>query len=160
MLVHVLDSTGKSDTDGNIIESSEGTDNPSASSEILNCSSPLNDAVWVREELHRWIHGNIKAKWASVFRKGKERAVARVAALFSGYRCTREFADMAISRSRLSFDKPNDISALDLHRLVAHFLSVRFPMCLALNKVDDFSDMEQAASVVLDCQRAAVARGE
>ena len=31
-------------------------------------------------------------------------------------------------------------TTFDLHRLVAHYLSVRFPICLALNKIDAFPD--------------------
>ena len=32
-------------------------------------SSPSEDAQWVREELHRWIHGNVRVKWPAVYRK-------------------------------------------------------------------------------------------
>lgn len=26
----------------------------------------MEDAEWIREELHRWIYGNVRAKWNSV----------------------------------------------------------------------------------------------
>lgn len=73
VLIHVVDITGRADRDGNAItiDGEKG-------------SSPNEDAQWIREELHRWIYGNIKAKWASVCRKGKEKTEARVAALFTG----------------------------------------------------------------------------
>lgn len=31
-------------------------------------------------------------------------------------------------------------SDFDIHRLVAHYLSVRFPTCLALNKIDELGE--------------------
>ena len=54
VLIHVVDVTGQSDRDGNIIADAD----PDSKR-----SSPIEDARWIREELHRWVHGNIKAKW-------------------------------------------------------------------------------------------------
>lgn len=42
----------------------------------------------------------------------------------------------AAFRAKVDVLTPNKWSRFDLHRVVAHFLSVRFPMCLALNKCD------------------------
>ena len=43
-------------------------------------------------------------------------------------------------RSRLNIALAPLWTALDLHRFVAHYLTVRFPICLALNKIDAFPD--------------------
>jgi hypothetical protein len=76
----------------------------------------------------------------------------------------------AAGRGRLDLDKAVEWTAFDLHRFVAHYLAIRFPVCLALNKIDAFSDdldngkigfsMENDRSVVALCQRQAAGRGE
>lgn len=43
----------------------------------------------------------------------------------------------AAQRAKLDLDKAVHFSDMDIHRLVAHYLSVRFPTCLALNKIDE-----------------------
>lgn len=49
-------------------------------------SSPAEDVAWIREELHRWIFGNVRAKWESVVRRGQgSRGWQRAVSLFSGY---------------------------------------------------------------------------
>ena len=63
-------------------------------------------------------------------------------------------------------------TSLDLHRFVAHYMSIRFPICLALNKIDalpDINGLETGGSIpglVVDkgviqlCQHQAINRGE
>lgn len=146
VLIHVVDASGQSDRDGNIIEGGiEG-----------QRSSPLEDAQWVREELHRWIHGNVFAKWSSVGRKTK--TGDRVAALFSGYKGPRACVERASRRAGLDIDDASLWSANDLHRIVAHYLSIRFPTCLALNKVDRLSSDD--VTTVKMCHDEANRRGE
>jgi ribosome-binding ATPase YchF (GTP1/OBG family) len=147
VLVHVVDSTGQSDKDGNIIIGNDDT---------KQCSNPSEDAEWIRQELHRWIYNNIKAKWDSVFRKGVKGGMSRVLALFSGYHGPLWNVELAAKRAQLNFDHVTQWTAQDLHRLVAHYLSIRFPICLALNKVDSLSDL----TVIQRCQQEAFLRGE
>jgi len=70
-----------------------------------------------------------------VGRKGADRAMERLHALFSGYQGTRIMIEEAVVRSRLDITNTPRWSREDMHRLVAHYLSIRFPICLALNKV-------------------------
>jgi ribosome-binding ATPase YchF (GTP1/OBG family) len=44
VFVHVVDATGRSDRDGNVLSAGE------------RGSSPSEDAQWIREELHRWVY--------------------------------------------------------------------------------------------------------
>ena len=46
----------------------------------------------------------------------------------------------AAHRAKLDLDKAVYFSDFDIHRLVAHYLSVRFPTCLALNKIDELGE--------------------
>jgi ribosome-binding ATPase YchF (GTP1/OBG family) len=157
VLIHVVDATGKSDKDGNVIH--VNTANPNNSAEY-GLSSPSEDCKWVREELHRWIHANVKCKWQSVTRKAKDKHIDRVVALFSGYQGSKSFTFRALQRAEITVGMLGTMSALDLHRLVAHFLSIRFPTVLALNKIDDFDDASAGRSVIQTCQEEAFRRGE
>jgi ribosome-binding ATPase YchF (GTP1/OBG family) len=77
-----VDCTGQADRDGNKVV----LDPYSSNSSNLNGSTPAEDAAWIREELHRWIYGNVRAKWESVIRRGEgARCWQRVVSLFSGY---------------------------------------------------------------------------
>jgi ribosome-binding ATPase len=141
VLVHVVDATGQSDQDGNIFHSNDDS---------KQFSTPSEDAEWIRQELHRWIFHNVKAKWDSVSRKGTKGGMARVLALFSGYQGPLWNVELAAKRAHLDFDQVTKWTAQDLHRLVAHYLSIRFPICLALNKVDSLQEVEPTSSSLSD----------
>jgi ribosome-binding ATPase YchF (GTP1/OBG family) len=165
VLVHVVDASGRSDQDGNIL-SSVPLSTSELESDAMKRSSPAEDAKWVREELHRWIYGNIKAKWLSVIRRMKGRSpterqstAPRIFQLFSGYQGPKSCVEMAALRSRLALEDAYSWGVLDLHRLVAHYLLIRFPICLALNKVDSIAERD-IPRLVSACQEDAAARGE
>jgi len=173
VLVHVVDATGRSDQDGNVLSSQQQQTDGEV--EIMaKASSPSEDAQWIREELHRWVYGNVKAKWPSVVRQLKSRCAAeqkpstanRLFQLFSGYQAPRSCVELAALRSELDLHDAYRWGLLDLHRLVAHYLLIRFPICLALNKVDAFPESasikegEGEEEVVQCCQQEALNRGE
>ena len=178
VLVHVVDATGRSDKDGNVFiiddNKSAALVGGSFQEELLPptvYSSPSEDAQWIREELHRWIYGNVKAKWPSVIRLLKSRVVEKVSTahrifqLFSGYQAPKDCVEMAALRCQISLDDAYSWSVLDLHRLVANYLLIRFPVCLALNKVDAFPPQQEAESetiptIIVQCQEDALSRGE
>ncbi len=144
VLIHVLDISGKSDVDGNIIEC-----------DIGNPNNAETDYYWIRTEVHRWIVGNIKSKWSSVCRKNIKNVANRVYELFSGYK-NSYLIGYAASRAKLDLNKAAQWTCLDLHRLVAHYITVRFPLCLALNKLDQIDGVEAIEKM----QHIALSRGE
>ena len=216
VLVHVVDVTGQADRDGNAVSAvvssaeagagagvcgstatiSSGT--AAGDSVTPECaqdkgSSPMEDAEWIREELHRWIYGNVRGKWSSVLartrvpksqrnnsnynasnsaklvtQQQRDRCAERVLALFTGYQGPRWCVEAAALRAGLQLERGSEWSAVDLHRMVAHFLSIRFPICLALNKIDALSSAVDGGGVnnnnvddvIRHCQAAAFARGE
>jgi len=128
ILIHIVDCSGSSDKNGVKVTA----DDESA-------SSAAEDIKWVREELHLWIFGNVSAKWDSVIRAAKaseKAAESRLFELFSGYKSSSSCVKAAAFRANVNVGMPHMWTRFDLHRVVAHFLSVRFPMCLALNKID------------------------
>jgi ribosome-binding ATPase YchF (GTP1/OBG family) len=137
--VHVVDASGQSDRQGNILTPEDVRTGAA--------STPQEDAEWVREELHRWIFDNVAAKWTSATRKAKGASLEdphavgnRVVQLFSGYQAKKWVVDNAARYAELEIDQAAMWTVEDLHLMVACFLSVRFPICLALNKVDQVPD--------------------
>lgn len=184
VLVHVVDVTGQADRDGNAIiaaATADSTDTPLPAGEDKG-SSPMEDAEWIREELHRWIYGNVRGKWNSVLactrtkvpgsklptgkplplatQQQRDRAAQRVLALFTGYQGPRWCVELAAERAGLVLEHAGTWVARDLHRMVAHFLSIRFPVCLALNKIDSLGKDAEAQAVITHCQETARLRGE
>ena len=134
VLVHVVDASGRTDREG--VDQGVGDSGAPGESHLGDVAG---DVQWVREELHRWIFGNVRRKWRTVRRKPE-----RLQDLFVGYHCVRATVDAALDRMPNVPDPRGGITrerALawterELHLLVAHFLRVRFPILLALNKAD------------------------
>eukprot|EP00727_Mastigamoeba_balamuthi_P004102 m51a1_g1369 hypothetical protein (651) ;mRNA; f:413045-415661 len=139
-LVHVVDASGETDSEGRALHGAEADDG--------RRSSPEGEVAWVRAELHRWVFDNVRAKWAAVRRRPE-----RLPQLFSGYHADRSLVRAAMMRagvdpttfslvpkgaagSGASPIPPSSWTAKDLHLVVAHFLRVRFPVLVALNKAD------------------------
>lgn len=148
VLVHVVDVSGTTDSEGAGAAPGEGAD-------------PRQEVLWVRRELHCWVYDNVRAKWPGVLRRP-----TRLPGLFSGYHApsglvaavlravgvrledlTAEVAAAGnaglqggTKESGLPASSSSSIlgswGEWELHRLVAHFLAARFPILLALNKAD------------------------
>ena len=164
VLVHVVDASGRSDKDGvdhtgggaktaftrkdrDAFVGKESKDTTSSSSreEYLRLDheshdrdrDPAGDVGWVRDELHAWIFANVRAKWRKVRRRPE-----RLRELFSGYHCSPTVADAALRKCGVLDPRspPRELlqswTKNNLHVLVAHFLRLRFPTLLALNKRD------------------------
>jgi ribosome-binding ATPase len=130
VLVHVVDVTGKSDRDGNIINSSLIEGDAGKEFDAQNAveqakgSTPSEDAEWIRYELHRWIFNNVRAKWHTVGRKGDNKCMPRVVALFSGYKGQSWNVEMAAQRAHLNLDAANTWCDL-LSAAECNFLKLR-----------------------------------
>ncbi|KAG5176196.1 hypothetical protein JKP88DRAFT_265489 [Tribonema minus] len=127
VLVHVVDASGRSDRNGNVLE---------GESAYSADGDPLDDIRWVREEIHLWIYGNVRRKWTTILKRPQ-----RLAAMFSGYGAPRWLVKKALDAGGLDPALPSQAARAawteaGLHLVVAHFLRLRFPMLLALNKVD------------------------
>eukprot|EP00494_Astrolonche_serrata_P029798 UN30065 len=126
VLCHILDGSGQSDRSGNKGEKGD----------------PVDDVWWVGEEIHRWIFDNVSSKWFSVLRKPEH-----LNELFTGYRATKDYIDETLSRMP---DRPKtfwDWEAKHLHQLIAHFIAIRFPILLVMNKLDISTTQENIIRV-------------
>ena len=127
-LVHVVDAAAETDDAG------AASDDREAGAAPL-----LSEIRWVRDELHRWIAGNVAAKWHSVRRLARvdaDSALERLLGLFNGYHATNALTRRALGVAALETADLRTWGRAELHRLVAAFLEVRFPTVVALNKCD------------------------
>merc|ERR1712224_306390 len=83
-----------------------------------------------------------KARIAALTRATRETVAERLFSLFTGYHCSRQLVMHVYEAAGFSLQGIADAGGVtdwlekDLHLLVACFLRVRFPIVVALNKVD------------------------
>ncbi|KAI9326573.1 P-loop containing nucleoside triphosphate hydrolase protein [Zopfochytrium polystomum] len=144
VLLHVVDGSGLSDDDGNILSAdldaaAADTDAAGGGGADSERTDPLHDVRWIAEELRRWVLGNLERKWDGVMKRP-----SRLPGLFTGYQCplalvhecVREAgigdpATLAPQAARTAWAWPRAAE-----RVVDVFLRRRFPMLVVLNKVD------------------------
>lgn len=141
-LIHVVDASGRSDSEGVDQGSSAADGSPNGATD------PLDEVGWVRREIHMWIFCNVRAKWDSVRRKGRmatthvaQQALAdRLFSLFTGYHASRQLVMQVYEAAGFSLACMAEAILVwgeyELHLLVACFLRARFPIVVALNKAD------------------------
>jgi len=144
-IVHVVDSSGRSDREG--VDQTGGAGAAGATS-VPAASDPLDEVGWVRREIHLWIFCNLRSKWDTVRKKArmavshtaKEAVADRLFGLFTGYHASRQLVTQVYEAAGFSLPQlaktMMDFTEYDLHLLVACFLRARFPIVVALNKVD------------------------
>ncbi|KAJ3125333.1 hypothetical protein HK100_010859 [Physocladia obscura] len=125
VLIHIVDASGLSDSDGNILP--EDTPTP---------TDPLQDIKWVRNELFQWIYNNIHKKWDSILKRPE-----RLPGMFSGYHAPQWLvAEVLESTGFNPAVQPQYArqfwSVKKLEDAVNQFLDARFPMLLAMNKAE------------------------
>jgi len=141
VLVHVVDASGRSDREGNIVEvvGDEGIAEERLGEEEkapLGAKGIIDEITWVRHEIHQWIHGNIMAKWETICRRPQ-----KLIDMFTGYHASRSLICNVLSKMGVN---PSDIAATNLknwtdeqiNSLISQFLLARFPILIALNKAD------------------------
>ncbi|KAJ3031568.1 UNVERIFIED_CONTAM: hypothetical protein HDU68_002666 [Siphonaria sp. JEL0065] len=125
VLIHVIDASGLSDSDGNILP----LDTPTP-------QDPLHDIHWVRHELFQWILTNITKKWDSIVKRPN-----RLPMMFSGYRAPRWLVNKVLDAAGFDTTVSPPFakqfwSLAKLEGAVNAFLDARFPMLLGMNKAD------------------------
>ena len=121
-LIHVVDVSGTTDAEG---KSTRGYD-------------PSVDIAWLRDEIVRWVLGNLMQKWGGITRRHaavKASAVDTLAAQFSGYGATPALVAKTLDRLALKTPLPEWTDAT-VERVVNAFVDEKFPTVLALNKID------------------------
>ncbi|KAK3619474.1 hypothetical protein LTR56_023974 [Elasticomyces elasticus] len=124
-LIHVVDVSGTTDAEG---KATRGYD-------------PSQDIAWLRDEIVRWVHGNLMAKWGGVRRRHtaiKATSVETLQGQFSGYGSTSAVVARTLDKLFGPGKQPNlqDWSDEVVQQMVETFVDVKFPTVIALNKID------------------------
>lgn len=121
-LIHVVDVSGTTDAEG---KATRGYD-------------PSVDIAWLRDEIVRWVLGNLMQKWGGVKRRHvavKATPVETLQGQFSGYGANG--AVIARTLDRLQLKQPlQDWDDETVQKVVEAFVDEKFPTVLALNKID------------------------
>ena len=121
-LVHVVDASGKTDSEG---KPASGHD-------------PLEDVGWLERELEAWIFNILYKDWEKVSRKPNlaiDEAVQMLADRMSGLGLKKHQVEESLRMAGLK-EKPAQWSRDDLVKLVGHMRRSAKPMMLAANKID------------------------
>eukprot|EP00924_Labyrinthula_sp_SR-Ha-C_P010903 maker-scaffold_47-snap-gene-1.7-mRNA-1 protein AED:0.27 eAED:0.27 QI:0/0/0/0.66/1/1/3/0/486 len=131
VLLHIIDVSGMSSEQGVI--SNEDL-------EVDPIENVLRDVKWIEEELHQWVYGNVFSKWSSVLKAGKsssEAALERLNELLTGYqKNTKVLVSKTLTLCQYDSNLICSWTAREVHKFIAVFLALRFPICLVLNKFD------------------------
>eukprot|EP01059_Diplonema_ambulator_P000927 TRINITY_DN10718_c0_g1_i1.p1 TRINITY_DN10718_c0_g1~~TRINITY_DN10718_c0_g1_i1.p1 ORF type:complete len:767 (+),score=247.73 TRINITY_DN10718_c0_g1_i1:51-2351(+) len=121
VLIHVVDASGLTNAEGEAREQSSTSD-------------VLEEVLWVRREIHQWIYTNVSRKWDSIKKRPQ-----KLPTMFYGYHCNENMVQLAAKKAGLTtsdMEAPQTWEPLKLHRLVAAFIRIRFPVVVAMNKCD------------------------
>lgn len=138
-LIHVVDVSGTTDAEG---KNTRGYD-------------PLYDIEWLQDEIRLWIEGNLKRRWGSIVRKHtatKSSIVDTLQAQFGGYGSLPVMVKRAL-------DRIEDLPPLEnwddewITRVVEEFMKEKFPMVLALNKIDHPDADKNVSKIMLRYQK-------
>ena len=99
---------------------------------------PSQDIAWLRDEIVRWVLGNLMQKWGGVKRRHtaiKATAIETLQNQFSGYGANSTV--IARTLDRLQLKQPlQDWDDATVQRVVEGFVDEKFPTVIALNKID------------------------
>jgi ribosome-binding ATPase len=142
VLIHVCDASGTSDSEGNLLVTDDPAENGDQTS-ATGGSNPLDDMAWIRNELIEWVYTNLIRKWDTIRKKGR----TKLEGMFSGYgqpmamtwnvlNAMEQYMVQTQTKLVRPLEQLDEWDEADVHRLVSAFLGVRFPIALALNKMD------------------------
>ena len=121
-LIHVVDVSGTTDAEG---KNTRGYD-------------PLNDIVWLQDEIRLWIEGNLQKRWGSIVRRHtatKSSIVDTLQSQFGGYGSHAPMIQRALDK----IPKLPPLEKWDnewITEVVKAFMTEKFPTVLGLNKID------------------------
>jgi ribosome-binding ATPase len=99
---------------------------------------PSVDIAWLRDEIVRWVLGNLMQKWGGVKRRHvavKATPVETLQGQFSGYGANRSIIARTLDKLQLKIPL-QDWDDDTVQKVVEAFVDEKFPTVIALNKID------------------------
>lgn len=125
VLLHVIDVSGSTDAEGNIIGPGK--------------HDPMEDIQFIEEELSMWFFNILKRNWRSIInriRAGREKPVDVLSEMLSGLKIRREHIKEALREAELSEDDIIKMKDEDIQRFANKLIKISKPMVVVANKID------------------------
>ncbi|HJT85059.1 MAG TPA: redox-regulated ATPase YchF [Nitrososphaeraceae archaeon] len=135
-LIHVVDASGSTDSEGKVIDKSQG--------------DPLFDIKFVEEEFDQWILSIISRDWNKITRDMTNQKVKIEQILvkrLSGLGVTIDTISSAISKIGLTNKNPENWTESNLLDLVKHIRKQSKPLLIVANKTDISSSKENIKKI-------------
>ena len=128
-LVHIVDASGSTDSEGNICKVGE--------------SNPFDDVLFLEKELTFWLNGIIKKSWDEIARKcelEEKKIENRLAEKLTGLGIKEAHIHDAIRKTGLDPEKPSRWTDEQLINFSDLIRQLSKPMLVAFNKIDVTND--------------------
>lgn len=145
-LVHIVDASGGTDSEGRICKPGE--------------HDPLEDARFLEFEITMWLANILKRDWPKIARTAESESKELFSMLeerLSGLTIRRSHIFEAVRRTGLNAEKPTAWSEEDFVRFVSTLRQIAKPMLIVANKIDipaaeeNFERLKQADYMVVPC---------
>src|SRR5688500_14546839 len=124
-LVHVVDASGGTDAEGNVVDP--------------HSHDPARDIAFLEEEIDLWIHGLLDDGWDRMAKRVQQESrklEAAIAEKLGGIGISEAVAAKALRQANLAGKRPAELTAIDLHLLAGELRKASKPIVVALNKAD------------------------
>lgn len=144
LLIHCIDISGTTNAKG----------------EVTRGYDPINDVEFLIKEIKLWIYNNLDKRWGSIVRRHINTNSSIVETLtnqFAGYSANMNMVQKTVDllankqegKHLLPLDKWDENMILDC---IECFMKIKFPMVLALNKIDHPDSNKNISKLVLKYQ--------
>lgn len=124
-LVHVVDASGGTDAEGNVVS--------------LHSHDPAGDIRFLEDEVDLWILGILNDGWERLAKRVQQenrKLEAAIADKLGGIGITEPLAIQGLRHAGLAGKRPADLAPADLRRLATELRKASKPIVVALNKAD------------------------
>lgn len=124
-LVHVVDASGGTDAEGNVVD--------------LHSHDPAGDIRFLEEEIDLWILGLLDDGWDRMAKRVQQESrklETAIAEKLGGIGISEGVAIAALRHAGLAGKRPAELGAADLRRLATELRKASKPIVVALNKAD------------------------
>ncbi len=125
LLIHVVDSAGSTDSEGNPTEPGS--------------HDPTEDILWLEQELDLWLYGILNKDWMKMAKRAESGTAPLMSLLldrFSGLGATEAVLAAALREVSLNTERPTHWAEDELKGLAAAIRRLQLPILVAANKAD------------------------
>ncbi|MFH0868927.1 MAG: redox-regulated ATPase YchF [archaeon] len=124
VLIHIVDASGSTDTEGKVIEPGS--------------YDPVQDVKFVEDELDKWFASMLKENWSKFVRQSLQKTADKaLAEQFYGFKVTLDMVTKALRASKGLYDKKLfEWTDADILEFASSVRAMSKPVVIAANKID------------------------